>query len=207
MSDNLLSLIHTHTHTQLDSVNETAPRLKYDISTVTTQAPTPVAATAKTPTQQSIVQAVYTDPNGQPVYILQNSPALIPFQFQQPGAFPTTPAHTTLTNSVQAAVTIPSTLKLDQSKAQQLALSSPVSMSKSVTVSQTFNPPTLDSLIQPRMVPHTNGGLQPSDAGPIRSHSRQAVRERPSPVPVDGECRHSYNVRSRGKFGDLLNGT
>lgn len=169
---------------------------------ITTVAPSPIAVASpasKTPPQQ-VVHAMYTDASGQPVYILQNvnsGPALIPLQLQQPGAIPMaaahsltgTPssAHTTLTSSMQVPnVTIPSTLKLDGSKLSGLsALQSPVGLQKSITVAQTFNPPTLENLIQPRL--YTNGGLQPSEAGPIRTHTRQAAKERPSPVPVDGK--------------------
>ena len=142
-------------------------------------------------------------PSGQPVYILQNvnspTPALIPLQFQQPGtiqAIPANPshAHTTLTNSVQVpTVTIPSTLKIDQSnKPTTVTLQTPPP--KNITVTQTFNPPKLDGLIQPTktaFLPHQNGaglgGQLHSDVGPIRTHSRQLAKERPSPVAFDGE--------------------
>ena len=149
---------------------------------------------------------MYTDPNGQPVYILQNvnspTPALIPLQFQQPTAIQAIPtnhshAHTTLTNSVQVpAVTIPSTLKIDQSNKPTVTLQTPPpGIHKNVTVTQTFNPPKLDGLIQPKatFLPHTNGGVlglqQHSEAGPIRTHCRQLAKERPSPVAFDGRVK------------------
>lgn len=47
----------------------------------------------------------------------------------------------------------------------------------------------LDGLLQPShlLLPHSNGGTQPSEAGPIRTIVRQAAKERPSPVAMDGE--------------------
>ena len=64
---------------------------------------------------------------------------------------------------------------------------------KNITVTQTYTPPSLDTLIQPGglkgmsvMIPPINGGTMVSDAGPIR-HGRQAAKERPSPVAFDGE--------------------
>ncbi len=202
---------------QLESVSDTTPlyRPKQEFGTVSTPTPTPITTVSptpiavaspasNTPTHQptQVVHAMYTDTNGQPVYILQNvnsGHALIPLQFQQPGGIPVaahtlagTPssAHTTLTSSMQMPnVTIPSTLKLDGCKIPGLsALQSPAGLQKSITVAQTFTPPTLENLIQPRLcaLPHTNGGMLPSEAGPIRSHTRQAAKERPSPVPVDG---------------------
>ena len=63
-------------------------------------------------------------------------------------------------------------------------------------LANTFTPPKLDSLIQPAStrlipIPHVNGGSFQSltmgeGPGPIRSHTRQAARERPSPVAYDG---------------------
>ena len=63
-------------------------------------------------------------------------------------------------------------------------------------LANTFTPPKLDSLIQPGStrlipIPHVNGGSFQSlslgeGPGPIRSHARQAARERPSPVAYDG---------------------
>jgi len=47
----------------------------------------------------------------------------------------------------------------------------------------------LDGLLQSShlLLPQTNGGGQPSEAGPIRTIVRQAAKERPSPVAMDGE--------------------
>ena len=74
-------------------------------------------------------------------------------------------------------------------------------------LANTFTPPKLDSLIQPppnRLIalPHVNGSsFQPpllgnEGVGPIRSHIRQAVRERPSPVAYDGEYVNCAKSRS-----------
>lgn len=139
------------------------------------------------------------DANGQPVYVLQNmnSPALIPFQFQQPGgaaaAFPVAQtglsgAHTTLTNSgTVPTVTIPSTLKVDGAgkSGHTLTLQTPPGplTPKSMVAASTFIPKVeIGNLIQPKYI---NGGVLPSDVGPVRP--RQLVKERPSPVAFDGE--------------------
>ena len=60
---------------------------------------------------------------------------------------------------------------------------------KTISGTQTFNPPSLDGLIQPKAATliFSNGGQQLSEAGPIRTHSRQAAKERPSPVVFDGK--------------------
>ena len=50
--------------------------------------------------------------------------------------------------------------------------------------------PGLDGLLPPShlLLPHgSNGGTQLSEAGPIRTIVRQAAKERPSPVAMDGE--------------------
>ncbi len=46
----------------------------------------------------------------------------------------------------------------------------------------------LDGLLQSShlLLPPINGGTQPSEAGPIRTIVRQAAKERPSPVAMDG---------------------
>ena len=203
------SLLERSPPPQLDSTADPSlPRTKSNHTSSVPSTPTPptsLPSAARTPTPHSattpVVQAMYTDPSGQPVYILQNmaSPALIPLQFQQQGAFPMAAqalqpnpssfASTTLTNSPQ--VTVPSTLKLEQSgHPHAITLQpTPTGIPKNITA-QTFNPPKLDGLIQPRLnnLPQTNGGLyQHSDAGPIRTHTRQAARERPSPVAFDGK--------------------
>lgn len=192
---------------ELDHVSDPSPTRTKSSTTSsvpsTPTAPTSLPSAARTPTPHSattpVVQAMYTDPSGQPVYILQNmaSPALIPLQFQQQGAFPMAAqalqpnassfASTTLTSSPQ--VTVPSTLKLEQpGRPHAITLqATPSGVPKNITA-QTFNPPKLDSLIQPRInsLPQSNGGLlQHSEVGPIRTHTRQAARERPSPVAFD----------------------
>ena len=54
----------------------------------------------------------------------------------------------------------------------------------------------LDGLLQPShlLIPPNNGGTQLSEAGPIRTIVRQAAKERPSPVAMDGESR-SHDLR------------
>ena len=140
------------------------------------------------------------DANGQPVYILQNvptaaggsaGPALIPLQVQQPaaaavGSLPLSPyPHTTLTNSTFSTVTIPTSVKGGVAALQ----TPPPGTPKTISGTQTFNPPSLDGLIQPKLI-FTNGGQQHSEAGPIRTHPRQAAKERPSPVVFDGTYNH-----------------
>ena len=145
------------------------------------------------------------DANGQPVYILQNvpsagssaGPALIPLQLQQPaagvaGSLPMSPyPHTTSTFST---VTIPSSLKLDSVKGGMAALQTPTpGTPNKISGTQTFNPPSLDGLMQPKpptLIYNGGHGQQPSEAGPIRSHTRQAAKERPSPVVFDGKLEH-----------------
>ena len=61
---------------------------------------------------------------------------------------------------------------------------------KTISGTQTFNPPSLDGLMQPKattLIFNGGHGQQPSEAGPIRTHTRQAAKERPSPVVFDGK--------------------
>ena len=87
-------------------------------------------------------------------------------------------------------------------------------MVKNISVANTYTPPKLDGLIQPRGMMGVVGGgggggggggqlsgTQMSEAGPIRNHSgggggggRQATRDRPSPISVDGEHIISRNL-------------
>ena len=186
-----------------------------------------------------LVQAVYTDQTGQPLYIVQhmNQPTLIPIQ----------PAAATAGGGAAAVTSAPSSLKIEAPKQPSLTLQTPPPSElgrvvimrgrlplmefleflqamachltalthlthlthltlaavhvgspggpKSV-LANTFTPPKLDSLIQPAStrlipIPHVNGGSFQSlsvgeGPGPIRSHTRQAARERPSPVAYDG---------------------
>ena len=121
-----------------------------------------------------MVQAMY-DQNGQPVYILQNvgnqGTALIPLQLQQQST-PLTPSHSTLS-------TVPTSLKIDQSILTGKIHTPSPGTPKNISVSQTYNPPNFETLIQ-------HPGRLASDAGPIRQ-GRQAAKERPSPVAFDGE--------------------
>ena len=57
-------------------------------------------------------------------------------------------------------------------------------------MAQTYNPPKLDGLLQPSTIklPLTNGGMHPSEAGPIKGkRMSRSTHERPSPVAFDGE--------------------
>ena len=88
-------------------------------------------------------------------------------------------------------------------------------MVKNISVANTYTPPKLDGLIQPRGMMGVVGGgggggggggqlsgTQMSEAGPIRNHSggggggggRQATCDRPSPISVDGEHIISRNL-------------
>ena len=173
--------------------------------------PTPTTSSAPSsakvaPQQTSLIQAM-VDANGQPVYILQAAgggtagPALIPLQVQQPtpagvGSLPLSPyPHTTLTNSTFSTVTLPTSVKGGVATLQ----TPPPGTPKTVSGTQTFNPPSLDGLMQPKLI--FNGAQQPSEAGPIRTHPRQAAKERPSPVVFDGMSRPiSQYLRSNFHF-------
>lgn len=152
---------------------------------VSTPTSSPAPTSIKTPTHSvamptPLLQAVYDRNSQQPLYILQsgNGPALIPVQGIQMA--PTRPTPATPTN-----IAIPTSLSLDQlaGKGGMAPLHTP--------------PPStpkgfgggLEGLMQPSplLLPQTNGGMQLSEAGPIRTIVRQAVKERPSPVAMDGE--------------------
>ena len=189
-----------HTQQQHASISPSGISSSSNSNSVPSSAKTPLATT---PTP--LFHTAMYDQSGQPVYIIHQGmnsqsggPAIIPLQLQQPSipvaSYTSQGAHTTLTNSVHVpTVTIPSSLKLDQSGKGGLPTMAtpPPGTPKSITVTQTFTPPSLEGLIQPKLpliqLPHTNGGQQMSEVGPIRSHSRQAARERPSPVAFDGE--------------------
>ena len=122
-----------------------------------------------------------------------------------------------MTNSMQGGVVVPSTLKLDQQggggggggRPQTYTIQTPTNGGmKSIAVTQTFTPPKLEGLIQPRGGGGGGGGggvggivgiggTMMSEAGPIRNHSvgggnnnsRHVTRDRPSPISVDGEMR------------------
>lgn len=134
-----------------------------------------------------LLQAVYDRTSQQPLYILQsgNGPALIPVQgIQMTGPQRATPA-VTPTN-----IAIPTSLSLDQlaGKGGVAPLHTPPPGTPK-TLSGVFGGGGLEGLMQPSplLLPQTNGGLQLSEAGPIRTIVRQAVKERPSPVAMDGK--------------------
>ena len=159
--------------------------------------PTSSPAPMKTPAHSvamptPLLQAVYDRNSQQPLYILQsgNTPTLIPVQGIQM-AQPTQRgghAPTTLTSSI----TIPTSLNLDHlsGKGGMATLHTPPpGTPKTLNLAQTFGGGSLDGLMQPSplLLPQTNGGMQLSESGPIRSIVRQAAKERPSPVAMDGE--------------------
>ena len=90
---------------------------------------TPVGQIKSAPSTPGVplVQAVYTDQNGQPLYIVQhmNQPTLIPLQAGQISAATAPNSTVAVSNS---AGTVPNSLKLDQSKQQpSLTLHTPPS--------------------------------------------------------------------------------
>lgn len=165
-----------------------------------TSSPAPPAL--KTPTHSvampttPLLQAVYDRNSQQPVYILQsgNGPTLIPVQGIQMSAPPrgggagTAPAvHQGISNS---AIAIPTSLSLDQLAAGKVAaLHTPPPTTPKGLGGSGFSGSGLEGLMQPSplLLPHSNGGMQLSEAGPIRTIVRQAAKERPSPVAMDGE--------------------
>ena len=164
----------------------------------------PAPPPLKTPTHSvtmpttPLLQAVYDRNSQQPVYILQSGsgPTLIPVQGIQMSAPPrgggapppaVGPHHQGIANS---AIAIPTTLSLDQLGAGKVASihTPPPSTPKGLGGSG-FGGSGLEGLMQPSplLLPHSNGGMQLSEAGPIRTIVRQAAKERPSPVAMDGE--------------------
>ena len=164
---------------------------------VATPTSSPAPPPLKTPTHSvampttPLLQAVYDRNSQQPVYILQsgNGPTLIPVQGIQMsapprGAPPSMPQG--LTNS---AIAIPTSLSLDQLAAGKVAsLHTPPPSTPKGLGGSGFSS-GLEGLMQPSpiLLPHSNGGMQLSEAGPIRTIVRQAAKERPSPVAMDGE--------------------
>lgn len=157
----------------------------------------PIPPPLKTPTQTHsvampttpLLQAVYDRNSQQPVYILQSGsgPTLIPVQGIQMSAPPRgggapPSVHQGLSNS---AIAIPTSLSLDQLTAGKVAaLHTPPP-----TTPKGLGGSGLEGLMQPSplLLPHSNGGMQLSEAGPIRTIVRQAAKERPSPVAMDGK--------------------
>lgn len=87
-------------------------------------------------------------------------------------------------------IAIPTSLSLDQlaGKGAVAPLHTPPPGTPKA-LSGVFGGGGLEGLMQPSplLLPQTNGGLQLSEAGPIRTIVRQAAKERPSPVAMDGE--------------------
>lgn len=156
---------------------------------LTTPTSSPAPSTIKTPTHSvamptPLLQAVYDRNSQQPLYILQsgNGPTLIPVQGIQMG----TPQQRTGTHpNTNSTLTIPTSLNLEQltGKAPASLHTPPPGTPKS------FGGASLDGLLQPSplLLPQSSGGLQLSEAGPIRTIVRQAAKERPSPVAMDGK--------------------
>ena len=138
----------------------------------------PATPHSATPTNNApMLQAVYTDQNGQPVYIMNPQPTLIPLQLP-PTITPTTPHQTQ-----------PTAVKLESPTVVPSVYTPTNHSGRNITVAQTFNPPKLDGLLQPLglKLPQMNGGTLPSEAGPIRHRQSRPANERPSPVAFDGE--------------------
>lgn len=146
-----------------------------------------------------------------------NGPTLIPVQGiqmappQQRGGVPVS-STPTLPNSNQT-IAIPTSLSLDQiaaGKGGVASLHTPSPGTPKALAGGTFGGGNLEGLMQPSqllmpqgngspglqlteagpraiLMPQTNGGLQLSEAGPIRTIVRQAAKERPSPVAMDGK--------------------
>ena len=170
-------------------------------------AATPTSSPAppmKTPTHSvamptPLVQAVYDRNSQQPVYIIQsgNGPALIPVQGIQMAPPSQRAGHSNTTPLTNSALTIPTSLNLDQfaGKGGVAPLHTPTpSTPNTLSFSQGYGGASLDGLMQPSplLIPQSNGGLHPSEAGPIRTIVRQAAKERPSPVAMDGK--NSYSI-------------
>ena len=156
----------------------------------TTPTSSPAPPPLKTPHSVAmptpVLQAVYDRGSQQPLYIIQsnNGPTLIPVQMTPPRG------GGVATNSTLA---IPTSLGIDQLAGKGMtSLQTPTpGTPKQISFSPaaTFGGAALEGLIQPSqlLVPQTNGGMQLSEAGPIRTIVRQAARERPSPVAMDGK--------------------
>jgi hypothetical protein len=152
---------------------------------VKSQPATPIGA------PPSVLQAVYTDTNGQPVYIVNPQPTLIPLQMQQSLTQPSA-ASPQIQSKTSGA---PPTLKFDPSTATVVSsLYTPTNQAppRAIAIAQqTYNPPKLDTLLQPASnlkLPLGNGGT--SEPGPIRHRQSRPATERPSPVAFDGMPTH-----------------
>ncbi len=165
-----------------------------DTSALHVATPTSSPAPTRTPTHSvamptPLLQAVYDRNSQQPLYILQsgngptllqsgNGPTLIPVQGLQGIQMATPPQRGSAQNN--PPIHIPTSLNLDQLAGKGWS---------SLTTPPPATPTTLDGLVSPSplLMPQSNGGLQLSEAGPIRTIARQAAKERPSPVAMDGE--------------------
>lgn len=166
------------------SFNGSGPRATTPTSS---PAPPPLKTPHSVAMPTPVLQAVYDRGSQQPLYILQsnNGPTLIPVQMAPPRG------GGVATNSTLA---IPTSLGIDQLAGKGVpSLQTPTpGTPKQISFSPaagTFGGTALEGLMQPSqlLVPQTNGGMQLSEAGPIRTIVRQAARERPSPVAMDGE--------------------
>lgn len=161
------------------------------VSHVATPTSSP-APPIKTPTHSvamptPVLQAVYDRTSQQPLYILQssNGPTLIPVQgIQMPAARGGSSSNTT-----NSTIAIPTSLGIDQLAGKGCVQTPPPGTPKTLSFSPGFGSNSLEGLMQPSplLMPQGNGGMQLSEAGPIRTIVRQAAKERPSPVAMDGE--------------------
>ena len=134
-----------------------------------------------------VLQAVYDRNSQQPLYILQssNGPTLIPVQGIQMGP--------PRGGGGAGCTAIPTSLSIEQLGGKGGVASIQGTPTPGTPKPLSFSPGGfgggLEGLMQPSplLMPQTNGGMQLSEAGPIRTIVRQAAKERPSPVAMDGE--------------------
>lgn len=165
-------------------------------------APPPMTHSVAMPTP--LLQAVFDRTSQQPLYILQsgNGPALIPLQGIQgiqmaaparsmPGSVVPAVTPTGTANITNSAIAIPTSLSVDQLTGRGGI--APLHTPSPGTPKALTGPfgGSLEGLMQPSqfLLPQNNGGMQLSEAGPIRTIVRQAAKERPSPVAMDGKMR------------------
>ncbi len=174
-----------------NSYNGSWPQLATPTSS---PAPPPLRTPRSVAMPTPVLQAVYDRSSQQPLYILQSStgPTLIPVQGLQMAA------------AQRGGASIPTTLSIDQLTGKSCVASPTPVTPKTLSFSPgagAYGGGSLEGLMQPSplLVPQTNGGMQMSEAGPIRTIVRQAAKERPSPVAMDGkafmhacmQCHHS----------------
>lgn len=160
----------------------------YIATPTSSPAPPPMKTPHSVAMPTPVLQAVYDRSSQQPLYILQssNGPTLIPVQMAPPRG-----------GMANSTLAIPTSLSIDQLSGKGLMTASCLQTPTPGTPKQlSFSPAGgfggggLEGLMQPSqlLLPQTNtAGMQLSEAGPIRTIVRQAAKERPSPVAMDGK--------------------